>query len=261
MSPGYQAMRIQLQPRETSAGASRGNLYSGATISKGSGKCRPRVASSTVVMRGSEPVVCALCDADLACSHRHLFGKASRKMICACDGCALPYHTIVAGHFKLVPQAVRVLPEVYLSPRLQEQLGQGVTLFVWDSYENRPGLLRARFTGVSLMFPRDDVTSELGQLPALHALEPDVEALLMHHGRGVNECCAVPLDMAYQLVWSIAGRQSASGLSEAVWRTVRRSCHSSGRNESTCGVSPDDLGGAVIVRRALVHSRFSEVQE
>jgi hypothetical protein len=52
---------------------------------------------------------CELCSAELGPVHRHLLEMAKRQVVCACDPCALRFHDVVDGRFKLIPRDARAL--------------------------------------------------------------------------------------------------------------------------------------------------------
>ena len=80
---------------------------------------------------------CELCDAELAAEHSHLIEPASRRLVCACEACALLFCGQAGGRYRRVPRRVRYLSEFRLTDAS------------WDSLSlpDRPGLLRAQLPG------------------------------------------------------------------------------------------------------------------
>src|SRR5262245_26252072 len=48
-------------------------------------------------------------------SHRHLLAMTSRRVVCACDPCALRFHDVAGGRFKLIPRDTRPLPDFQMT--------------------------------------------------------------------------------------------------------------------------------------------------
>src|SRR5262249_8005707 len=62
----------------------------------------------------SETDECEFCSLPLQAAHRHLLEIATRKIICACDACALRFDNVV-GRWKLIPRDARGLPGFHLT--------------------------------------------------------------------------------------------------------------------------------------------------
>ena len=54
---------------------------------------------------------CELCDAALAAEHTHLVELANRRLVCACDACAILFSGQDAGKYRRVPRRVQFLPD------------------------------------------------------------------------------------------------------------------------------------------------------
>ncbi len=66
--------------------------------------------------------------------HRHLLEMAKRQVVCACDPCALRFHDVVDGRFKLIPRDARTLPGFRLTDAQWESLALPIDLaFFFDS--------------------------------------------------------------------------------------------------------------------------------
>src|SRR5579862_7590859 len=53
---------------------------------------------------------CDLCGSAVAPAHEHLVDPAKRKLICACQACAIPFSGQEGQRYKRVPFRVRYLP-------------------------------------------------------------------------------------------------------------------------------------------------------
>ena len=57
---------------------------------------------------------CDLCAAELADTHAHLIEMSSRRLVCACDACAVLFDNEGAGKYRLVPRRVQLLADFRL---------------------------------------------------------------------------------------------------------------------------------------------------
>src|SRR5678815_4160095 len=70
---------------------------------------------------------CDFCNVPLPPTHRHLLEMANRKIICACDGCALRFDNVI-GRFKLIPRDTRALPNFTMTDPQWEALSLPIQL-------------------------------------------------------------------------------------------------------------------------------------
>ena len=66
-------------------------------------------ASLCAVLLRSRAAKCAA--SDLAASHQHLLDPVSRKLICACDACAILFSSQGQTKYKRVPRRIRFLAD------------------------------------------------------------------------------------------------------------------------------------------------------
>jgi len=148
---------------------------------------------------------CDLCDEVVPDDHSHLVDLESRRLLCVCGPCALLFAGEGAGGRRL-----RAVPDRYV------ELGaEGLSPAEWDGLEipvsiaflfvnSTLGRTIACYPGpagaTESMLPLgtwEDIVAAHG---ALDALEPDVEALLVHMDRACQESFVVPIDVCYELV-------------------------------------------------------------
>src|SRR4051812_2918132 len=65
---------------------------------------------------------CELCDADLADDHSHMVEVSSRRLVCACDACAILFSHQGGAKYRRVPRRVRFLDDFRLSDETWEGL-------------------------------------------------------------------------------------------------------------------------------------------
>jgi hypothetical protein len=170
---------------------------------------------------------CDVCGRPLAPRHRHLADLEHRRLLCACDACRILFDRSAAGggHFRLVPERVRALPDFVLDDAMWAALRIPVDMafFFASTPAGRvvalyPGPLGATESQLELDAWEDVVAAN----PVLVELEPDVEALLVHRAGTARDHFIVPIDRAYELVGAI--RRGWKGLAggEQVWRDIAR---------------------------------------
>lgn len=169
---------------------------------------------------------CEMCSVELRADHQHLIEAAARKLICACDACAI----LFSGQgvkYKRVPRRVQFLRDFRMTDGQWDSLMIPIEMaFLFHSTPHGkvvafyPSPAGATESLLSLETWNDVVQEN----PALLELQPDVEALLVNRvgvGHGVKaQFYVVPIDECYKLVGLI--RMHWRGLSGGteVWREV-----------------------------------------
>ena len=168
---------------------------------------------------------CELCSTKLGPLHRHLLEMAKRQVVCACDPCALRFHDVVDGRFKLIPRDARALPGFRLTDAQWESLALPIDLaFFFDSTPE--GKMTAMYPSpagaTESLLPLTAWSTLVADNPVLGQLESDVEALLVNRVGESREYFLAPIDACYELVGLI--RMHWRGLSggEAVWQEISR---------------------------------------
>jgi hypothetical protein len=168
---------------------------------------------------------CELCNTGLAAEHAHLLEPSSRRLVCACDACALLFDNPAPGKFRRVPRRSRFLPDFRLSDAAWGDLHLPIDLafFIHSTPAGRIVALYPSPAGATeSLVPLESWQALLEDNPVLRNLEPDVEALLVNRIGTARECYRVGIDISYQLVGLI--RKHWRGLSggTAVWDAIGR---------------------------------------
>jgi hypothetical protein len=188
---------------------------------------------------------CDLCGATLASAHQHLVEPGARKLLCACEACALLFDSPVKTKYKRVPRCVRRV-EIQMTDAEWDSLliPIGMAFFFQsspqdatpDGYET--GSARADFalTGSArALFPSPAGATEsllsldawqqiVDKNPPLARMQPDVEALLVNRldkARQAPEFYLVPIDRCYELVGLIRSRWRGLSGGPDVWDQIR----------------------------------------
>ena len=146
-----------------------------------------------------------------------------RKIVCTCDACALRFQNVVEGRFKLIPRDARPLQEFQISDAEWEALALPINLafFFYSTPAARITAMYPSPAGATeSMLSLDAWKNLAANNPALAAMQPDVEALLVNRVGATRDYFVAPIDVCYELVGTI--RKHWRGLSggEEVWRTI-----------------------------------------
>jgi len=180
-------------------------------------------------VRKRRPTVecCEMCSKELSSEHQHLIEPAARKIVCACDACAILFSGQSATKYKRVPRRIRSLPRFQMTEAQWDGLMIPIEMAFFFKSGN-PGRVNAFYpgpAGATESLLSLEMWSEIeSENPQLQQMESEVEALLANRvgvGRGVAaQYYIVPIDECYKLVGLI--RLHWHGLSGGteVWREV-----------------------------------------
>lgn len=171
---------------------------------------------------------CELCNVAVITDHPHLIELTRRRIVCACDACAMLFSGNPGSKYRRVPRRVRLLANFKMSDAEWDSLLIPINLafFTQSSLDDRVNALYPSPAGATeSLLPLEAWTNIVEANPGLRELEPDVEALLINrvgHARGATpaEYYVVPIDACYRLVGLI--RLHWKGLSGGteVWQEI-----------------------------------------
>jgi hypothetical protein len=171
---------------------------------------------------------CEMCSRELAFEHQHLVEPTSRKLICACEACAILFDGQSGTKYKRVPRRVQFLADFQLSDAQWDGLMVPIDMAFF--FRSTPhGKVIALYP--SPAGPTESLLSletwddiELAN-PILKAIEADVTALLVNrvgHNRGsvAAEYYLVPIDECYKLVGLIRSYWRGLSGGTEMWREI-----------------------------------------
>lgn len=179
---------------------------------------------------GSQPLTqtpqeerCELCSLKLGPAHRHVLELEKRKIICACDPCALRFEGVIGGRFKIIPRDARTLANFQMTDAEWEGLALPINLafFFFNTPARKMVAMYPSPAGATeSLLPLASWQTLVDNNRVLQSLEPDVEALLVNRVRDQRDYLIVPIDKCFELVGTI--RMHWRGLSggEEVWREI-----------------------------------------
>jgi hypothetical protein len=173
---------------------------------------------------------CELCSQELLREHPHLIELAARKMVCACDACALLFDGRTGAKYKRVSRRVLSLNAFHLSDAQWEGLMIPINMafFFNSSTENRVIVLYPSPAGpVESLLSMEAWEEIVRDNPALGGMEADVEALLVNRvGKSRADVPAeyyiVPIDECYKLVGLIRAHWRGLSGGTEVWQEIGR---------------------------------------
>lgn len=169
---------------------------------------------------------CELCAAEIpSVRHRHLLEINVRQVRCVCDPCALRFHDVVGGNFKLIPRDVKPLPDFRITDGQWEDLAIPINLafFFHSSLEDK----------LIAMYPSPAGATEsllslgawqglVAENPVLAELESDVEALLVKRVGKEWGSYRAPIDTCYKLVGLIRVHWRGLSGGKQVWQEIEQ---------------------------------------
>jgi hypothetical protein len=171
---------------------------------------------------------CEMCSRELAPEHQHLVEPTTRKIICACEACAILFDGKSGTKYKRVPRRVQFLADFQLSDAQWDGLTIPIDMAFF--FKSTPhGKVIALYP--SPAGPTESLLSletwdevELAN-PILKTMEADVTALLVNrvgHNRGsaAAEYYLVPIDECYKLVGLIRSYWRGLSGGTEVWREI-----------------------------------------
>lgn len=170
---------------------------------------------------------CEICGQQLALNHQHLLETQSRKLVCACDACAVLFSSQSATKYKRVPRRVLFLHEFQMTDGQWDSLMIPIEMafFFNSTPQGKIGAFYPSPAGATESLLSLDTWNDIVQTnPILEKIEPSVEALLVNRvgaTRGVSaEHYIVPIDECYKLVGLIRIHWHGLSGGTEVWREV-----------------------------------------
>lgn len=195
---------------------------------------KPESAAAVAALRrfSSRPKVrverCDLCGTALAEEHQHLIEPVNRRLVCACEACAILFDSPTAK-FVRVPRTVRRLPAPAFSDAQWDAMAIpiGMAFFFVNSTLKRVVAMYPGAAGATESLLPLQTWDELvpADSPA-RTLRFDVEALLVNRVARAPSAASrdylVPIDLCYRLVGLIRSQwRGFSGGTEA-WAAIEQ---------------------------------------
>lgn len=170
---------------------------------------------------------CEMCGLGLRPEHPHLIELARRRLLCACDACAMLFGG-QARKYKRVPRRFQALPHFHLTDAEWNSLMVPINMafFFNNSLEQRVVAMYPSPAGaMESLLAFDSWENITARNPVLNGMEPDVEALLVNrlgYARGYSapEYYVLPIDECYKLVGLIRAHWKGLSGGTEVWQQI-----------------------------------------
>jgi hypothetical protein len=171
---------------------------------------------------------CEMCSLELAGEHEHLVEPVNRKLICACQACAILFEGQSGTKYKRVPREVLFLRDFQLTDAQWDGLMVPIEMsfFFKSSPQDKIIALYPSPAGPTESLLSLDTWTDIVQMnPILSDMQDDVTALLVNrvgHVRGAApaEYYLVPIDECYKLVGLIRTHWRGLSGGTEVWREI-----------------------------------------
>ena len=171
---------------------------------------------------------CEMCSRELAPDHEHLVEPAIRKLICACQACAILFDGQSGTKYKRVPGRVLFLRDFQLTDAQWDGLMVPIEMafFFKSTPQGKVIALYPSPAGPTESLLSLDTWTDIVEMnPVLNEMQDDVTALLVNrvgHVRGAApaEYYLVPIDECYKLVGLIRTHWRGFSGGTEVWREI-----------------------------------------
>jgi hypothetical protein len=167
---------------------------------------------------------CDLCGAQLNEPHQHLLERATRRLECVCDGCAVLFGD-PHQKYRRVPRRVVPLPQFRMTDSQWDSLmiPIGIAYLFRSSALDRVMALYPSPAGPVESLLSLDAWDEIArENPDVRTLESDVEGLLVYRVGSVREYYIIPIDECFKLVGIIRLKWKGFSGGMAVWQEIGR---------------------------------------
>jgi len=173
---------------------------------------------------------CELCGCAVASEHEHLLEVEERRLVCACQACAILFAGRTGQRYRPVPSRIRLLPGFQLTDAQWEDLLIPINMafFFEQSASGKVVAMYPSPAGATeSQLPLEAWRQIAAENPALQSMEPDVEALLVNRlgeqrGFPANQYFLLPIDQCFKLVGLVRTHwRGLSGGSE-LWQELTR---------------------------------------
>jgi hypothetical protein len=172
---------------------------------------------------------CEMCSQELPTEHEHLVEPDKRKLVCACDACAILFEGQSGSKYRRVPRRVLFLCDFQMTDAQWDGLMVPIEMafFFRSSPQQKMIALYPSPAGpTESLLPLDTWTDIVEVNPVLRKMEDDVTALLVNrvgHVRGaaLAEYYLAPIDECYKLVGLIRAHWRGLSGGTEVWREIQ----------------------------------------
>lgn len=169
-----------------------------------------------------------MCSRELPAEHEHLVEPIQRKLVCACDACAILFEGRNGAKYKRVPLQVQFLRDFRLTDAQWDGLMVPIEMafFFKSTPQDKVIALYPSPAGPMESLLSLDTWGDIQEMnPILSEMQADVMALLVNRtgpvrGAAPAEYYLVPIDECYKLVGLIRAHWRGLSGGTEVWREI-----------------------------------------
>jgi len=168
---------------------------------------------------------CDLCATGLAEQHQHLIDPKTRRLLCACDACAILFSNSGETKYRRVPRNIRALTDFALSDQAWNSLAIPIGLvFIYCSSASGQmlGVYPSPAGPTETALDPESWKEIVADNPVLLKLGADTEALLVNRMKGAREYFLVPIDECYKLTGIVRKYWRGFSGGEEGWDQIAR---------------------------------------
>lgn len=189
-------------------------------------RVKPRGLASLLhfVQKPAAMEVCELCAVPVSEPHQHLIDPHNRRILCACDACAILFSSSGQTQYRRVSRDVQYLADFCLDDALWNSLliPIGLVFFSISSLSGDTAAFYPSPAGATESAVDAEVWAEVVERnPVLQNMQADVEALLVNRANQQREYYLAPIDACYRLTGLIRKHWSGFSGGSEVWETIR----------------------------------------
>ena len=166
---------------------------------------------------------CDMCRVVLGSDHPHLVEPATRRLVCACQACAILFSGAADTKYRRVPERVRSLSDFQMTDAQWESLmiPINIAFFFQSSAEGKMIVIYPSPAGATESLLSFESWEEIvAANPVLREMEPDTEALLVNRVGQSTLYLTVPIDQCYRLVGLIRTKWKGLAGGTEVWEAI-----------------------------------------
>jgi len=182
------------------------------------------------VRRNASEERCELCGTAVGEEHEHLLEPATRRLVCACQACAILFSGHIGQRYKRVPSRVRFLPDFQMTDARWEGLLVPINMafFFEGSVSGKMTAVYPSPAGATeSLLPLETWNDIAAENPVLRSMESDVEALLVNRlgprrGFPVHQYFLLPIDQCFKLVGIVRANWRGLSGGDELWQALER---------------------------------------
>lgn len=178
-------------------------MFSGSGSKGAASKIKPWAALRRFAQPPATVERCEFCSAELPPDHEHVVEPANRRLLCACQACAILFEHDAGTKYRRVPRQGRYLSNFHLTDVQWNRLDVpiGLAFFLYSTPAARVVAIYPSPAGPTESLLDLDCWNEIAeQNPAVRDMTPDAEALLVNRLRMNRDYFVAPIDECYKLI-------------------------------------------------------------